>query len=1406
MRHRPFQIVVLNLLCLVAPHFVLADTRYEVGVSRIDITPAYPIRLSGYVARKTESGGIEQHLWAKAFAIGSDKAGPALLVTVDNLAVPGTLINSLAERLKKSSNIDRGRLVVNSSHTHCAPCLAGAAINIFGAPLPADQQATVDRYTGELLDQLEKVCVAALADRRPAKLAWGQGEAKFAANRRTKGGPVEHVMPILTATGEDGAIRAIVINYACHGTTLGGDFNKICGDWIGYAQQYIEEQNPGAIAMVTIGCSGDANPAPRGSLKLAQEHGREIASEAARLLRDNGLSPVNAKLETKFEQIAIAFDPLPTREQLEARAKRTDAEGSNARIQLAVLESGKPLPTSLPYPIETWSFGSELGMIFLAGEVVVDYDLRLKHDFDSKRLWVCSYSNDVPCYIPSRRILKEGGYEAEGAMAYYARPARLSPGTESDIIRAATRLLPASFRTAKSLDESPPPRSPEASRGSWQARDDMQVELVASEPLIESPVAIDFGPDGRLWVLEMIDYPNGLHENMTPGGRVKVLESTHHDGHFDKASIFLDHLTRPTGIMVWGKGALICAAPDILYAEDSQGTGHADVVKKLFTGFGPLNEQWLVNGLSWGLDNWIYGASSITNGPIEVVGGHSSIQLGGRDYRIHPDTLEFEPAAGRTQYCRVRDDWGNWFGNDNSNLLWHYPLAEQYVRRNSNVTVPPTQVLVPGGYDVNQLYPASRILARFNNPGDAGRTTSACGPSIYRDSLLGTDFTGDAFICEPVHNMVMRLKLEPKGVTFAGKRAADNAHSEFLASTDNWSRPVQTRTGPDGALWVVDMYRFVIEHPRWIPADRLAMLDIRAGADMGRIYRIYPKAMTPRPVPDLTSKSGIELVSLLDSPNGTLRDLIQHELTTRKDPECNRPLEQLARISRYPAARVQAMWTLAAINALKPEVVRAALRDSDPRVRRNALQLAESFLKKTGDVGVDVLSLEHDPDLMVRYQLALTLGEWSDPRAAQALANLAARDPKDVYIRAAVVSSSSTYSVELLSRVLQANPPTDLITQLVATAAGESDAAGLGRLITVIAPKADQPIAAWHYLGLDRVFDAMASRKIAFTYFEKSDDAAVRDASMRCARILESAGPAARDPKTPTAVRIAAIGLLGRDHAIGDDDLHLLSDLLKPQITAGLQNAALAALARDSDPRVAAVLLTGWNEASPALRGTFIELLLSRAHWTSSLLDAVENRKIQPSELSASARARLTTNTDENTRKRAVTLLAATRSSTRQQALAQFKPATTLKGDYTRGHAIFARTCTACHQLQGEGNSVGADLTALTDRSPQALLVDILDPNAAIDGRFIDYVLELKDGRVISGIVSDESSSGMTVVQANGIRDKVLRRDIVRLRGTGLSLMPEGLETGMSQQDLADLFAYVGQASRKTLQETHLAE
>ena len=460
------------------------------------------------------------------------------------------------------------------------------------------------------------------------------------------------------------------------------------------------------------------------------------------------------------------------------------------------------------------------------------------------------------------------------------------------------------------------PKSPSDSLGCLQVCAGFRVELVFAEPLVADPIAIAWGADGRLWVVEMGDYPLGPTENAASRGTVRDLEDTDQDGTYDRSTVFLDDLAFPTGVLPWRRGVLITCAPDILYAEDTNGDGKADRREVLYRGFVEGNPQHRVNGLLWGVDNWIYGANGDSGGTVTSMITGEQVDIHGRDFRIRPESGALETQSGMAQYGRCRDDWGNWFGGRNLEPLWHCALEDHYLRRNPFLTPPDPCVQLLDPPTCPPVHPISETLPRFNELWTLNRFTSACGPDVYRDDLFGPRFTHSVFICEPTHNLVHHAELQPRGTTFLGRRPPEESQTEFLASSDHWFRPVQVRTGPDGALWVVDMYRLVIEHPDYIPPKWHAQLDFDAGRGKGRIYRVLPDGVKPRPFPGIVELPAHELVGLLEHPNGPRRDLVQQLLIERNDPRSVEPLRRLAvegDSGRGPAGRaLYARWVATA--------------------------------------------------------------------------------------------------------------------------------------------------------------------------------------------------------------------------------------------------------------------------------------------------------------------------------------------------------------------------------------------------------------------------------------------------------------------------------------------------------------
>ncbi len=423
-----------------------------IGLAAQDITPGYPVRLTGYSSRQNESEGVEQHLFAKALAIGTD-ADLAVFVTFDGLGIAADQTEVIASQLHKRFGLKRDRLAICASHTHTGPYIRGVGTLIFDPPLPEEHRAHSEQYRRELTDNLARVASMAIERRRPGTLSWARGEVKFAVNRRVlkegkwtgfgvaSDGRVDHALSVL-AVHHAGKLSGILVNYACHCTTLGPRFNRICGDWAGYAQEQIEKEHPGCVGMVAIGCGADANPDPRDkgdAIELCRQHGAAIANEVRRLLTGEWL-PLTAPLTSAAEPIELPFAPLPSRDEYERRTQLRGPIAWHARAQLERLDRGEKLPTALPYRVQVWKFGQQLTLVFLPGEVVVDYVMRLQRELPSERLWITAYANDCPCYIASKRVLAEGGYEADNSMYYYDRPTRFASEVEDLIVSTVTKL------------------------------------------------------------------------------------------------------------------------------------------------------------------------------------------------------------------------------------------------------------------------------------------------------------------------------------------------------------------------------------------------------------------------------------------------------------------------------------------------------------------------------------------------------------------------------------------------------------------------------------------------------------------------------------------------------------------------------------------------------------------------------------------------------------------------------------------------------------------------------------------------------------------------------------------------------------------------------------------------------
>ena len=1001
------------------------------------------------------------------------------------------------------------------------------------------------------------------------------------------------------------------------------------------------------------------------------------------------------------------------------------------------------------------------------------------------------------------------------------------------ILVAACALVLSSNAIAQTFKMEPGPKSPAESLKCIQVRPGFTVELMAAEPLVMDPIAFAWGPDGKFWVVEMGDYPLGVDGKGKFGGKVKFLEKgppltpgpspqggegRKPDGPYTKATTFLDNLGYPTGVTPWGKGVIVTCAPDIFYAEDTDGDGKADRKIILFTGFREGNQQHRVNGLVWGLDNWLYGANGDSGGVIKTGnalkraadGSHTAtipqrkpapggVNISGRDFRLKPDTGEFEAVTGQTQFGRCRDDFGNWFGCNNSNPMFHFVLEDRYLKRNPHVLYPDPRVNVSVTPGAARVYPISKPLPRLNSPGAVNHFTSACSVMIYRDDLFGPEFYGNSFVSEPVHNLIHREVMKPKGVTFTSQRAADEQTSEFLASSDVWFRPTMIATGPDGALWVADMYRYVIEHPEWIPLDWQRKLELRAGHDLGRIYRIYPKDKTPRAIPRMDKMEAKELVKALESPNGWTRDTAQTLLVRSDRKEVNNDLVAAVGDGAKPVlARIHGMHALRFLweDNLWP-VVPGLLRDKDAAIRSHAIQMLDPIDRRGAPdipssignkIHESMANSSNDKSHVVSLQLAYRIGSW---RWQNDVRKLLRDTGEDRYIFAAALSSvrQETWPLFIDSQLPSESLPDSLAPALIELSMAYGKPIDTARLMAAQLSSSKVREPAEQMMLLAGMLDVVEQSRAPLGDFLQTSRNQTLAAKIE--EILGKARAVVADPKAAMGDKTLAIRLLGRGVNHTDEDRRLLSTLLTPQMSEDIQLAAVQRLGGVFDPRVPAQLIAPWKSLSPTLRSQVIDVLLARTEWTRMAIDALETKKILPAEIDTIRRQKLLDHRDPEIRKSAAKLFAASSHPDRAKLIDTYWITLPEKGDVATGSKLFAKHCAACHQLAGIGQQVGPDFAAIGDKSPQGLLTAILDPNRAVEARYVNYFAATKAGLTVSGLLQSETSTTITLVAADGKKHELLRKDLDELSSTGKSVMPEGFEKEIPPAAMADLLAFL---------------
>jgi putative membrane-bound dehydrogenase-like protein len=971
--------------------------------------------------------------------------------------------------------------------------------------------------------------------------------------------------------------------------------------------------------------------------------------------------------------------------------------------------------------------------------------------------------------------------------------------------------------------QAPDPLSPEKSLQTFRLSEDFHVELFASEPNVVDPADMAFDENGKIYVAEMIDYPDDPPPGKPPRSRIVLLEDRNGDGRIDHSTIFADNLLEVSGLMPWKGGLIVTTAPEILYLKDTNGDGKADVRQVLYTGFHLQNPQHRIANPRLGIDSWIYVANDGADGKITSPEhpDRPPVLVRGADFRFQPISGLAEPASGPTQFGLSFNDWGDRFATSNTFHLHHAVVPMRYLMRSPALTVPAvTEYLYPRSEDalrVYQLTPPQRWREertrvrqqRYKENGGrrveqlSGYFTAASGGVVYTGDAFPPEYIGDVFTGEVAGNLVRHDKLTPKGATFEAHPA--KAGVEFLASTDVWFRPCNFINAPDGNLYMLDFYREVIESPEYIPDAIKKFIDFHRGDDKGRIYRIVPNHPLRRGglKVNLGSASITDLVKQLENPNGWNRETAQRLLLERQDRSAAPLLADMARLSAKPQARLQALWTLEGIGGLQPELVLSALHDPEPHIREHALRLAEEFLPQQKALADAVPALQRDPDTRVRFQLALTLGRVEGQRALDTLAALATSGgASDRWFRIAILSSAADRPFQLFERL----SPRDrgwqdpaFLTQLAALIGARHDRREMAALITAL-PRLDHPAAGLtglaHGLKLSAVHnleapeaEAALARLIVSANVEVQIPAWGVASYFELHTLLPKASLEAQDPRAPPALRAAAIrALRGGRFAAAEPVLRAVLDSNPPP---EVQRAVVEALASFDDAAAGPLLLSYWRTYEPTARAVALEALLNTRERAALLLDAIDHREIPAASLEVAARNRLLEYPDPKAAARAKGLLQ-TAGEDRAKVVASYRDVLTLSGDPARGKQALEKTCGRCHLARRGRPQVGPDLSGVNNKTKEELLNSILNPSAAIEPRFINYLITTKDGRLHDGVIGGETPGMITLRNGSEDGDElILRSNIVEMRASSVSLMPEDLEKSLTKQDLADVIAYL---------------
>lgn len=972
---------------------------------------------------------------------------------------------------------------------------------------------------------------------------------------------------------------------------------------------------------------------------------------------------------------------------------------------------------------------------------------------------------------------------------------------------------------------------PDQALSTFEVEPGFKIEMIAAEPLVSDPVDMEIDEYGRLYVVEMHGYPIDKNKK----GTIVQLSDTDGDGVMDKRTIFLDELILPNGILRWKNGFIVTDAPNVYYIEDTDGDGKADKKEVLLTGFSLSNPHVNVNNPVFALDNWIYLAhfGSIGGRKYEKEFGDKGTEVyfpdqpdsprlpknaDRKSVRFQLQNHQLEMTASRAQFGQTFDPWGHRILATNYNHAYHEVIDSRYLGRTSALLVSNAIQSISDHGDVSEIFQTTISPDRQLFSG-VGVMTSSSGITAYTGGAFPAPFNDSTtFVCESVSNLVHADHLREDGSSFIASRMG-RPNKEFLTSTDYWSRPVNMYIGPDGALYVLDYYRKIIEHPEWMSDEAVKDGGLFKGNNMGRIYRV--SAVNSEPASwikglTLADASTAQLVQYLNHPNSWWRMNAQRLLLDRMDTTAIALLKQLAEDKEAAMGRLHARWTLEGMKQLSSDIITDALKDPVPGNRENAIKLAELHLNDYPGLRDVLIALQNDPNPRVRFQLLCTLGSVDDNRIAEVRKNMLFKDIKDPWIQVAAVSALSLQPESLLAEVIRrfdSNNPAyaSLAGRLSEMIAATQPVDKISNLIGKVVDVKSGSTAGWRAPVIEGIANGIKRNDSTVVERLEGDlpvliraafdcpDRTVREAAYHMVTVIGLKDGPLTDYTISRAVAIASDNKNSEEKRAeafrfirlkpSEKYVSLIESSAAPESAPFLQKEALKAYDKIKGVQVSQFVLKQWPFMTPEVREVALSTFMEDTARMNLLMGAIEKGEIQKTVIGWGRVSRLMSHEDASIRNRARPIF--TRDDDKE-VIKSYQTALELKGDTVKGKEVFIQYCIACHQKRDElGIAYGPDMGSVRNWLPKNILANILSPNLSIAAGFDLWELETKSGEKINGLLSSESSSAVTLLVGPGEAKTFNRQDIKTLKALNASAMTEGFAEKISHQEMADLISFL---------------